>query len=201
MHEPRIARAGDVCVLLEPAEAEIVALRQRQMDLQARFGGRPHERVHLTCQRFELSRGGLLSGVVRHLRRELVAVRPFPVVAVALVQLYHPFWRSRLLRWRIQSSEDVRRLGGAVDRALGAADVAPHFAFASGWEPVLLTALEDVPELDLDRAIGDSEFPHYLFTVRQVVLSRIRGHRQFEILEAIRLSTGDQVPVGGGAHV
>ena len=51
---PRVARPGDVCVLLEPAEDEIADLRQRQAALQARFGGCPHERVHLTCQRFEL---------------------------------------------------------------------------------------------------------------------------------------------------
>jgi hypothetical protein len=185
---PRIARPGDVCVLLEPAEDEIADLRQRQAALQACFGGCPHERVHLTCQRFELRDEHPLPDLVRLLRSELVAVRPFPIVAVSLVQLEHPFWRSRLLRWRIQSSDDLRRLGRMVERALGAVGIRPHFSSASGWEPTLLTALDGIPEVDLGRYRDDIPFPHHLFTARRVVLSRIRGHRQFEILETVRLS-------------
>jgi hypothetical protein len=185
---PRIARPGDVCVLLEPAEDEIADLRQRQAALQACFGGCPHERVHLTCQRFELRDEHPLPDLVRLLRSELVAVRPFPIVAVSLVQLEHPFWRSRLLRWRIQSSDDLRRLGRMVERALGAVGIRPHYSSASGWEPTLLTALDGIPEVDLGRYRDDIPFPHHLFTARRVVLSRIRGHRQFEILETVRLS-------------
>ena len=185
---PRIARPGDVCVLVEPAEDEITGLRQRQAALQARFGGRPHERVHLTCQRFELQDEHPLPDLVRLLRRGLGAVRPFPIVAVSLIQYESPFWRSRLLRWRIRPSDDVRRLGRIVERTLAAVGIAPHFSLASGWEPTLLTALDGIPEVDLERNLDDIPFPHHLFTARRVVLSRIRGHRQFEILETIRLS-------------
>jgi len=185
---PRIARPGDVCVLLEPAEDESADLRQRQAALQARFGGRPQERVHLTCQRFELRDEHPLPDLVRLLRSGLVVVRPFSVVAVSLVQLEHPFWRSRLLRWRIQSSDDLRRLGGIVERTLGAVDITPHFSSASGWEPTLLTALDGISEVDLERYRDDIPFPHHLFTARRVVLSRIRGYRQFEILGTVRLS-------------
>jgi hypothetical protein len=185
---PRIARPGDVCVLLEPAEGEIAGLRQRQAALQARFGGRPHERVHLTCQRFELQDERPLPDLIRLLRSGLVVVRPFSIVAVSLVQLEHPFWRSRLLRWCIQSSDDLRRLGRIVERTLAAVGIAPHFSLASGWEPTLLTALDGIPEVDLERNLDDIPFPHHLFTARRVVLSRIRGHRQFEILETIRFS-------------
>jgi hypothetical protein len=186
---PRIARPGDVCVLLEPAEDEIADLRQRQAALQARFGGCPQERVHLTCQRFELRDEHSLPDLVRLLRSGLVAVRPFSIVAVSLVQLEHPFWRSRLLRWRIQSSDDVRRLGRIVERALGAVGITPHFAPASGWEPTLLTALDGIPEVNLERYQDDIPFPHHLFTARRVVLSRIRGYRQFEILGTVRLAS------------
>ena len=50
----RPAQLGDICVLLEPTDQdEIRLLRQRQLALQARFGGKPIENVHLTCQRFE----------------------------------------------------------------------------------------------------------------------------------------------------
>jgi hypothetical protein len=188
VNRPRIARPGDVCVLLEPAEDEVADLRQRQAALQARFGGRPHERVHLTCQRFELRDEHPLPDLVRLLRSGLGAVRPFPIVAVSLIQYESPFWRSRLLRWRFRPSDDLRRLGRIVERALGAVGITPHFASASGWEPTLLTALEGIPEVDLERYLDDGPFPHHLFTARRVVLSRIRGYRQFEILETVWLA-------------
>jgi hypothetical protein len=189
MNPHRTAQPGDVCVLLEPAEEEVADLRQRQVALQARFGGRPHERVHLTCQRFELPDGRLLPDLIRHLRRALVAVRPFLIVAVSLVEAYHRFWGSRLLRWCIQGSDDLRRFEGIVEDALVAAGVRPHFSVTSGWEPTLVTALEAIPEVDLDRHPGDVSLPHHLFVARQVVLSRIKGRREFEILETIELGS------------
>ena len=188
VNRPRVARPGDVCVLLEPAEDEIPDLRQRQVALQARFGGRPHERVHMTCQRFELRDEHPLPDLVQLLRSGLGAMRPFSIVAVSLTQYESPFWRSRLLRWCFRPSDDLRRLGRIVERALGAVGIRPHFSSASGWEPTLLTALEGIPEVDLECYRDDILFPHYLFTARRVVLSRIRGHRQFEILETVRLS-------------
>jgi hypothetical protein len=187
MSPRRTARPGDVCVLLEPAEGEIDELRQRQVGLQARFGGRLHERVHLTCQRFELPDEGLLPGLIQHLRRVLVAVRPFPIVAVSLVQSYHPFWDSRLLRWCIQYPNDLRRFGLIVEDVLIAAGITPHFSVASGWEPTLVTALEAIPEVSIDRHPGGISFPHHLFVARWVVLSRIRARREFEILGTVQL--------------
>ena len=190
MNNSRTAKPGDVCVLLEPSEDEIVELRQRQMSLQALFGGRPHERVHLTCQRFELQDEHLLSDVIQRLRSELVAVGPFPIVAVSLVQLDHSFWQSRLLRWRIQGSDDLRRFGIIVEDALVTVGITPHFLYTAGWEPTLATALEAIPEVNLDSYLGDMSFPHRLFIARQVVLSRIKGRGDFEILETIPLSDG-----------
>ena len=190
MNRPRTAKPGDVCVLLEPSEDEVVGLRQRQMSLQALFGGRPHERVHLTCQRFELPDERLLPDVMRRLRSQLVAVGPFPIVAVSLVQLDHSFWQSRLLRWRIQGTGDLRRFGMIVEDVLVTMGVTPHFLPTSGWEPTQVTALEAIPEVNLDSYLGDMVFPQHLFVARQVVLSRIRDREDFEILETVQLSNG-----------
>jgi hypothetical protein len=198
MHLHRTAQPGDVCVLLEPAGQEIDELRRRQVGLQACFGGRLHERVHLTCQRFELPGEGLLPGLIQRLRGALAVVQPFPIVAVSLVQSYHQFWGSRLLRWRIRGSDELRRLGIVVEDTLVAVGVRPHFAVASGWEPTVVTALEAIPEVDLERQSGSMSFPHHLFVARWVVLSRIRARGVFEILETIRL---DSVAVSGRREV
>jgi hypothetical protein len=144
--------------------------------------------VHLTCQRFELPDEGLLPGLIQHLRGALVAVRPFPIVAVSLVQSYHGFWDSRLLRWRIRGSGELRRFGLIVEDALAAAGITSHYSIASGWEPTRVTALEAIPEVDLGRQPEGISIPHHLFVARQVVLSRIRGRGDFEILETVQLS-------------
>ena len=62
---PRVARPGDVCILLEPDVNEIPRLRWLQRELQTSFGGRMQERVHFTCQRFELPDAGQLPPVVK----------------------------------------------------------------------------------------------------------------------------------------
>jgi hypothetical protein len=187
--KPRTAEPGDVCVLLEPTEDEIAMLRQLQASLQSLFGGRPHERVHLTCQRFELREERLLPDIIQRLRTGLATIKPFPITAVSLVQVQHQFWRSRLLRWHIQVTSDVQRFAQLVKDSLAAAGVTPHFSPAFGWVPTVVTALEAIPKVDTDHHLGDVTFPQYLFTGRQVVLSKIIGQRQFEILETIRLQT------------
>jgi hypothetical protein len=186
--EPRTARPGDICVLLEPAEDEITELRQLQMSLQSLYGGRLHERVHLTCQRFELGDGQVLPDIVQRLGDSIAALQPFHITASSLVEMEHPFWQTRLLRWRIQVTDDVRRFVQLVERGLVAGGVRPHFSYTSGWVPTLVTALEAIPKLDLEHPPAGIPFPQYLFTGRQVRLSKIVGRRQFEILATIPLT-------------
>ncbi|MCP4541418.1 MAG: hypothetical protein GY832_30175 [Chloroflexi bacterium] len=186
--KPRTARPGDICVLLEPVGDEITKLRQLQMSLQSLYGGRLHERVHLTCQRFELQDEQGLSDIVQHLEINLATIRPFPLTANSLAQIKSQFWRTRLLRWRIRVTDDVRRFAQLVEEGLIAAGTSPHFSHASGWVPTLITALEAILKVDFEHRPTDTTFPQYLFTGRQVVLSRIAGRRQFEILKIIQLT-------------
>lgn len=188
INDHRTAKPGDICVLLEPSEDESAELRQRQISLQALFGGRPHECVHLTCQRFELQDEYLLPDVIRNLQSALLTVQPFPIIAVSLIQLDHPFWQSRLLRWRIQGTSELQCFGATVEEALVTMGITPHFSHTSGWRPTLVTALEAIPEANLDRHLGGMLFPHHLFVARQVVLSRIKGRGDFQILGTIQLS-------------
>lgn len=155
--------------------------------LQARFGGRPHETVHLTCQRFSLQVQDHLSRLARRLEEKLITVGPFDVVAVSLVQIEHPFWQSRLLRWRIRGSGPLRHFEELLEGILLAEGVTPHFLSTLGWRPMYVTALEATPEVALERYLEDMSFPHRLFTGQQVVLSKIREGRAFDILQTIQL--------------
>ena len=94
---PRLAQPGDIFVLLVPSEDELPALLQRQLALQARFGGRPQKDMHLTCQRFSLPDDRLLEDLIRRLETRLSAPAPFPIVALDVMQYNSPFWDTDLL--------------------------------------------------------------------------------------------------------
>lgn len=185
----RVAEPGDICILLEPTEDEIADVRELQLSLQSLFGGHPHERVHLTCQRFELPDPARLTDVIHRLRSSLLPVQPIPIVAISFVQMESRFWGSRLLRWLIQGSSDLQRFGRLVEASLVTTGAFPHFRYTSGWEPTLVTALEEIPGLNPSDILDNIVFPQFLFTARQAVLSRIVGRRQFEILDTIQLSS------------
>lgn len=190
MREPfRPAQPGDLCVLLEPSADEVPNLRQRQLALQASFGGRPHQVVHLTCQRcaIEDARSTDLIREVETLR----TVPPVAIVAVSLIQFPHSFWGTRLLRWQIQVTDELHHMCTLVDSALTRAGATLHYAFSTSRKLKPVTALEDIPQADLEGYLATAEYPHHLFYARQVVLSRILGRGRFDILARIKLEPDD----------
>ncbi|MEA3377835.1 MAG: hypothetical protein U9R72_16730 [Chloroflexota bacterium] len=180
--EPRAARPGDVCVLVEPTGDDVVELRHQQRELQRVFGGRIHEPVHLTVQRFRLGHGRPRQDLVGYLLAELGALRPFSVVAVSLAQMEHPFWESQLIRWRVPATADLRAFCGAVEGLLVEKEIVPHFPLERGWEPRYVTALEETGAGELDRCREELRFPCRLFEAQRVVLSRIEAQRTFRTL-------------------
>jgi hypothetical protein len=142
----------------------------------------------LTFQRFELKDDSRVASIVRSLVASLVGLSPIPLVAVSLAQLEPPFWGMRQLRWQIRASDDLTRLGRRTEQGLVAAGVTPHFHFEQTWTPSLVTALDEVPELDLEAHLAELTFPHPLFTGRWMVVSKILGRGRFEILDRIELA-------------
>jgi len=175
---------GDICILAEPSPGEIAEIRQRQRALQTLFGGRLHERVHLTCQRFALPDESILPQIIECLDARLATLPPFPLTSVSLVAVDAPFWQTRLLRWQIEVTEDLRNLSAQIRKGLAAINVTPHFRTASSR---LVTALEDVSAFNPVCESKDVTFPQYLFTVHQIVLSKILAPREFEILATIQI--------------
>lgn len=183
MHDlTRPAQPGDMFVLLVPSEDELPTLRQRQLALQARFGGRPHEVVHVTCQRFTLPDGRPVEGLIRQFKRRIATCAPFPIVATSLIQYEHAFWGTRILRWLVRVTDELHRFCVLVDETLAAGGATPHYTFSASRAPKHMTALEDVPEADLDGYQPETPYPHHLFTARTAVCSLLKGQGAFEIL-------------------
>jgi len=188
---PRIPPAipGHICVLLEPDAVEIPGLRELQTSLQTHFGGKFHQRIHFTCQRFVIDKKTSLGTLIERLENDLAWIRPFPVTAESLVMLEPPFWQMRMLRWVVSAPEELWNLGCAMNRALVETGAKP-FYLGEDWKPTTITALEDIPDKDVSGYLETAPFPLYLFTVRNVILSEIVGRGQFEILKTVRLTDG-----------
>jgi len=181
----RPAQVGDICVLLEPSQPhEINRLRQRQVALQARFGGVPIEHVHLTCQRFACQDKGLLGVFIRNLTRALADLEPFPLTAIALKPRFVSFRKTNILKWEIQVTQDLEDFVASVEQALVAAGIASLYRL--GFVSSQITALKDVPEPE-PGDLAAQVFPQHLFAAGRVVLSRIDGPNAFEILAELRL--------------
>jgi len=188
--QPRVARPGDVCILLEPMAEDLVDLRQRQRKLQRVFGGQVHEPVHLTCQRFRPEGSRPVRDVIQSLAQQLAEGRSLPIVAESLEIVEHPFWRSRLLRWRVPNRLDLTTFCRRLEQVLDRKGIRVHFPSTQGWLPGYVTALEDVPDGGEDGIDDRFSFPDHLFDARRVVFSLVEGRERFRILEEIELAAG-----------
>lgn len=180
------AKPGDVCVLLEPSSNEHAAIKRQQQSLQSIFGGRIHRRIHLTCQRFSLTNDQLVPLLITRFQEGLKMIHPFPLIATSLVSFYAEFWQSHLLRWKIHTSRELHAARIAIEKVLISTNLTPHYP--SNWNPTLVTALEEITILDIKNELEKFDFPYPLFNAYQVVLSRINGINDFDILGEVYLA-------------
>jgi hypothetical protein len=185
LQAPRVAQAGDICVLLEPDSLETSPLRLLQSQLRSSFGGNLQERVHFTCQRFSLSAGAQLPGVIRALRQHLSGIQPFAVRANRLELVNHPFWEFCVLRWDLHRSDEMLTFARCVDDALLYAGMTPHYPAGEGWRPHV-TALEAVV-WPTGYHLNGTHKGQLLYTARRVALSQVLPGKHFQILATIEL--------------
>lgn len=175
----RPAQAGDLCILLAPADpVEIGRLLQHQQTLQAHFGGDLIEPVHLTCQRFECQDQELMRLLIQKSRRSLAALAPFPLVARALQPLYVPILGANVLKWRIEVTGELLHLERMIRQLLQAEGITPLFRSTS----TLVSALKGVPQVTTRTLQDYGPVSYPLFTAGRILWSRIGGVDQFETL-------------------
>lgn len=175
-------QAGDIFVLLLPAENEVPALGQHQLRLQAIFGGH-FEVPHLTCQRIGVADEALVPSLTAQLRSQLASRQPFPLIAAG-VQVLSRDGRSAL-KWQVPLTREMRRIEERVDDVVQAHKGICRYVRSAGRPGV--TALRDIQ--DLDRNLGNSgfRFPCHLFTAQAVQIARQISPREFAILDSFPL--------------
>lgn len=181
----KTAKPGDICILLIPVATELRALRQQQAVLQAQYGGRIYEDIHLTCQRFTPPGEGTLADVVQYLTENFSCLPAFPLFADVLAQFYSAFWQTYVLRWQVQETPKWRAFRTAVETTLKAIDCPPHY---TPEQRATCSALEMNGEVTLNTD-ASLTLPCHLFTAKQIIFSQIKAPNAFEILGQVELST------------
>lgn len=188
MYPLRPARNGDICVLLEPIDqAEIDLLLRHQETLRKIFAGRPISPIHLTCQRFESQGYSTLQKMMRDLETALSDFQPIPITALSLVPMFSKFRQTNILKWQILLTKQLQRFCSTLGNLLIAAGVSS--LYPPGWASDLVTALENINEINPDSHLSLIQYPHHLFTIRQVTFSKIKDQNRFNILEKITFKT------------
>lgn len=178
-----IARPGDVCILVEPAPAQVPQLRRLQQQLQIRYGGKPQEPIHFTCQRFALPDASALPTIVCRLQEVLAAMPPITVRADHVELVEHPFWEFCVLRWELRLGRQMYRFAREVTTALERSGMTPHYPTEDGWRPHV-TALVHIP-VSHGFSVNGEHQGQLLYRGGQLVLSQVQEGKRFEILAKI----------------
>jgi hypothetical protein len=181
----RIAQPGDIFILLVPSAQELHLLRQWQADLQIRYGGKTVKHLHITSQRFTPHQDLLEESSLELLKNELQNLQPFPVFTDKLIQFYARYWDTLVLRWRVQGTDAYTRFRKVLDQTLEMIQCPSHF---DRQRHASCGALNLDVGSDLEVNPPLRKFPAYLFTARDLLISKLVGDNEFEIIETIKLS-------------
>lgn len=176
------AQPGDIFLLLVPSAQELHRLITWQSGLQARFGGRAVPDPHITCQRFTPGPGKTTHDCVRQLADDLGSIRTFQIYTDRLIQFYAPYWRTHVLRWRIQESDEYAEFRDRLDRALQLSRCPSHF---NRRRHASCTAIELDHPTRVAIQPAESGFPIPLFLAQTLWISELKEDQQFSILEII----------------
>lgn len=180
----RIAKPGDVFLLLIPSPEELSLLQEEQRKLQSRFGGEIVNFVHVTCERFSPTKEEEEEHCVAYLRQNVTALSPFMLYAEKLVQFFAPYWGQEVLRWQVKENNDYTHLRRFIAASLDTTGCGSHFDLD---KPTTCTSLrlEEKIELGSEIALENSPFP--LFKADHLWVSKLIGENEFTILAKIRM--------------
>lgn len=183
---PRPAKPGDICILLLPDLNEVPSLRLKQKDLISKYGGKAHETIHLTAQRFDMDKKSLPEFIYA-LHQGFDSYPAFSIYAKGLVQIFHPYWNTCLIRWQIQQNEELIKFGEVLESLILLNKSVPHYRAAVGWQPSMVTAVENTRKVGEGKTLEKFDQPKYLFFCKRIVVSEILGLNQFNIIDEFEM--------------
>ncbi|MBE9523513.1 MAG: hypothetical protein IMY76_00335 [Chloroflexi bacterium] len=183
--QSRVAIPGDIFILLAPSAQELYLLRQKQLEFQRQYGGQIASHIHITSERLSPKYEGFPKECAAVIKHHIANLVPFPVFVDALIQFRAPYWKSHVLRWRVQDTDTWLNFREALAKTLKGIDCPSHFDRHRRSTCSILNL--DNP-ITLNEKKHAANFPYKLFTAREMYISQLKKNYQFEILETIQLS-------------
>jgi hypothetical protein len=185
--QTRVAKPGDIFLLLVPTAQELHHLRQQQTMLQARYGGQMVPLLHITCQRFTAQEEALEASCIDIFKKELSDIQPFTIYTDMLIQFFAPYWQKQVLRWRVQETDEYASFRDRLDVTLKKTNCCSQF---DRYRFATCTALNLENPIELEENPPGFSFPAILFTAKELLVSKLEDENQFEILSTITLNVG-----------
>lgn len=182
----RVAQPGDTFILLVPSAQELQHLQQAQIDFQSQYGGQIVDHIHITCERFTPKRAGFPKECSAVLKHHIGNSTPFSVNSDAVIQFHAPYWKSHVVRWRIEDTPAWAAFRSLLAKTLKSIACPSHFDRHRRASCSILS-LDGPITLD-EKHTASSFYPQKLFTAHEVLISRLQENYQFEIIETIQLS-------------
>lgn len=175
----RAALPGDICLLLQPDETKITDFNQRQASLMQKYGGHPHPVLHFTIQRFEMDQNDI-PGFIKSIEKAVHQIKPFVVFGKSLKLYYHKFWDMNLLRWIVNPSPTLDSVLILMENLIHKHYGTVHFPMDKGWQPSLVTILEN-PNENFPKDGIELNQPEKIFLCNKLVVSEIVSPGKFKI--------------------
>jgi hypothetical protein len=185
----RIAQPGDVFLLLIPIGSDLERLQLWQSELNSIYGGQIANFIHITCQRFSPEEDKFEVECITRLEQAFHNLASFPIFTDKIIQFYAPYWGRYVLRWQVQETETYKSFRNLMDSVLSKLKCPSHF---SQLRHASCTALDLNNKQDFIKVAKNRKFPEYLFTAKELLVSKLHPDNQFEILTTITLQDAER---------
>jgi hypothetical protein len=173
----RIAKTGDIFVLLTPTPNLTADDFAWQNKWQGDFGGSRTDPLHVSLQRFVCPNDVILEHFINTLRAATAPLAPLSLAGVDLRPLYSAFREKYILKCRVNRDEPFQALDTIIRQTILESGQQPHYRHLA----VLITVLEGIAK-PISLAPKALPIPVPLFVGSHLVVSQIVGQEQYEFI-------------------
>lgn len=179
----RIAKPGDIFLLLVPMAHDLQHLKRKRDHYAELYGGHKVDFMHITMQRFTPINRGVVE-CTEAISHTLNQTRSFMVYTDGIIQFSAPYWGKQVLRWRIAETAELSQFRSIIKDTLQQLDCPTLFHRIRKSTCTMLTMKNPV-ELNLEHSTINP--PQRLFHARNVIISQLQTNLGFKTLETISL--------------
>ena len=183
----RTAIPGDYFLIATPVGECAESVGSIQRSIADALGGEVAEPVHLTLQRFEISKSTGQAATLDAIEASIQGVRPPEVVAASLFATYHRYFARHSLRWRVNPTQDLGRLTVMTAQAIMHQGGKSHWPNADAPIAQFITAAWTNSEQEIPESF-QRFYPQKIMEVCHLEVTRLVAKHQFETVRVFDIN-------------